>query len=529
MKILLVYPEYPTTFWSFKYALKFISKKASLPPLGLLTVSALLPKDWEQRLVDVNVKNLTDEEIRWADYVLVSAMSIQKGSAVSVIDRCKSLGAKVIAGGPLFTANPEEFRNVDHLVLNEAEITLPSFLEDLREGKAGRVYASAEWADLARIPPPRFDLLTMRKYASMSIQYSRGCPFDCDFCNITVLYGRKPRTKSAHQVLAELEALYARGWRSSIFIVDDNFIGNKAKLKKEILPAIIRWMEERNHPFNLYTEVSINLSDDEELMALMVKAGFDQVFIGIESPNEESLAECSKLQNRNRDLIANVKKIQKAGLEVQAGFIVGFDKDPASIFDRLVGFIQESGIVTAMVGLLNAPQGTKLYHRMKQEGRLVKATTGDNTDFSINFVPKMSSDALLNGYRSILKTIYSPKHYYARVRNFLKEYRPSETRSIRVPAAYVLAGFKSMVRLGIIGRERCHYWKLFFWSLFTKPRLFPLAITFSIYGFHFRKVFARHEKQLRGEGRSGSSPMPPSAAKRRVRKPGRRTPHMKSA
>jgi radical SAM superfamily enzyme YgiQ (UPF0313 family) len=331
----------------------------------------------------------------------------------------------------------------------------------------------------------------------MNIQYSRGCPFDCDFCNITVLYGRVPRTKSADQLIAELQALYARGWRSGVFIVDDNFIGNKGKLKKEILPAIITWMKEHKHPFHLYTEVSINLADDEELMNLMVKAGFDQVFVGIESPNEESLAECSKLQNRNRDLIASVRNIQRAGLEVQAGFIVGFDKDPASIFERLIGFIQESGIVTAMVGLLNAPHGTKLYHRMKQEGRIVNSATGDNTDFSINFIPKMNNEVLLSGYRSILNTIYSPKPYYARVKKFLKEFRPGKTQRKHIPFTHLMAAFKSVVRLGIIGRERYQYWKLFFWSLLTRPRLLPLAITLSIYGYHFRRVFRDHEKTLR--------------------------------
>ena len=496
MNILLVYPQYPTTFWSFKYALTFISKKASLPPLGLLTVAAMLPAEWEQRLVDLNATRLTDKDLQWADYVFISAMSIQKESALAVIARCKSLGVKMIAGGPLFTANPEEFSAVDHLVLNEAELTLPHFLNDLRLGSPRPVYTSPLWADLAATPVPRFDLLNMRKYASMSIQYSRGCPFDCDFCNITVLYGRAHRTKSREQVLAELDTLHARGWKSSVFIVDDNFIGNRGKLKKQVLPAIIGWMEKRNHPFNLYTEVSINLADDEELMELMVRAGFDRVFIGIESPNEESLAECSKLQNRNRDLIASVRKIQKAGLEVQAGFIVGFDKDPESIFDRLTAFIQESGIVTAMVGLLNAPRGTKLYHRMKQEGRLVKAATGDNTDFSINFIPKMNTEHLISGYRKILNTIYSPKHYYARMKQFLKEYRPPKARGGRFRFNHLKAVIKSSVRLGIIGRERFQYWKIFFWSLFRRPRLLPLAITLSIYGFHFRKVFKRHEKIL---------------------------------
>ena len=499
MNILLVYPKYPTTFWSFTYALKFISKKASLPPLGLLTVAAMLPSDWQVRLVDKNVRSLSDDDLLWADYVLLSAMSIQRKSAESVISRCKALGVKIIAGGPLFTSVPEEFSHVDHLILNEAEITLPLFLEDLKQGRARHIYTSPQWANLTTTPVPRFDLLDKRKYASMNIQYSRGCPFDCDFCNITVLYGRVPRTKNADQLLAELQALYSRGWRSSVFIVDDNFIGNKGKLRKEILPAIIAWMEEHKHPFHLYTEVSINLADDEELMRLMVKAGFDQVFVGIESPNEESLAECSKLQNRNRDLIASVRKIQRAGLEVQAGFIVGFDKDPLSIFERLIGFIQESGIATAMVGLLNAPHGTKLYDRMKQEGRILNSVTGDNTDFSINFIPKMNSEVLLSGYRTILSTIYSPKHYYARVKKFLKEYRPGETQRKRIPFTHLMAGFKSVVRLGIIGRERFQYWKLFFWSLFTRPRLLPHAITLSIYGYHFRRVFKNHEKTLQSE------------------------------
>ncbi len=494
MKVLLVYPKYPTTFWSFSYALKFISKKASLPPLGLLTVAAMLPADWKVRLVDKNVKRLTDADLRWADYVFLSAMSIQRASAESVLARCKALGVKVIAGGPLFTASPEEFGHVDHLILNEAEVTLPPFLDDLKKGKANHIYTSSQWADVSTTPTPRFDLLDLKAYASMNVQYSRGCPFDCEFCNITVLYGRKPRTKSTEQVLAELEALYNRGWRNGVFIVDDNFIGNKGKLKKELLPAVIEWMEKRRRPFGLTTEVSINLADDEELMGLMVRAGFDTVFVGIESPNEESLAECSKLQNKNRDLIACVKKIQRAGLEVQAGFIVGFDKDPATIFERLIAFIQESGIATAMVGLLNAPKGTKLYHRLNAEGRLTKSATGDNTDFSINFVPKMNTEHLLSGYRKIINTIYSPKHYYARVKKFLKEYRPPEVRGGRLRFVHLKAAAKSVVRLGIVGRERLHYWHLFFWSLFRRPRLLPLAITLSIYGFHFRKVFARHEK-----------------------------------
>jgi radical SAM superfamily enzyme YgiQ (UPF0313 family) len=464
----------------------------------------MLPPEWKQRLVDLNTGKLTDADLRWADYVLLSAMSIQKGSVDEIIERCRQLNVKVIAGGPLFTAHPGDYGHVDHLVLNEAEITLPLFLADLEQGRPQRLYTSERWADIARTPLPRFDLLRMKHYASMNIQYSRGCPFDCDFCDITVLFGRVPRTKDAAQVVGELDELYQRGWRSSVFIVDDNFIGNKGKLKEEVLPAIISWMEQHGYPFTLFTEVSINLADDEELMALMVRAGFDQVFVGIESPNEESLAECNKRQNRNRDLIANVRTIQHAGLEVQAGFIVGFDKDPATIFERLIAFIQESGIVTAMVGLLNAQTGTRLYRRLEQEGRIITNTTGDNTDFSLNFIPKMSSDMLVNGYRRILGTIYSPKNYYARVRTFLQEYRPQQKMQTRFRFMYIRAMAQSVVRLGIIGRERYQYWKLFFWSLIRRPRLFPLAITLSIYGFHFRQVLRRHEKRLRAARVTGA-------------------------
>ena len=500
MKVLLVYPEYPDTFWSFSYALKFISKKAVNPPLGLLTVAAMLPPEWEKRLVDMNVGRLRDKDLLWADFVFLSAMSIQKESVKAVIKRCRSIGVKVVGGGPLFTQDHEEYGDVDHLVLNEAEITLRPFLNDLREGRPLRIYTSDEKADVTITPLPLWELLDMKHYASMNIQYSRGCPFDCEFCNITSLLGRVPRTKESWQVIAELERLYTLGWKGGVFFVDDNFIGNRTKLKKEILPSIIGWMEKRKYPFSLYTEASINLADDEELMRMMVRAQFDTVFVGIESPNEESLEECTKIPNRNRDLIASVRKIQRFGLEVQAGFIVGFDKDPASIFERMIGFIQESGIATAMVGLLNAPRGTKLYARLGKENRLVKAVTGDNTDFSMNFVPRMSYEGLISGYKKIVETIYSPKHYYARVKRFLGDYRPTQKKVFHMRWSHLKAGAKSVFILGVLGKERLYYWRLFFWSLFRRPRLFPLAISLSIYGFHFRKIFEQHFRMIDKKG-----------------------------
>ena len=479
---------YPDTFWSFKHALKFVSKKASFPPLGLLTVAAMLPSDWNKKLIDMNAKSLEDKDIIWADYVFISAMSVQSESVTKIIQRCKMLDAKIVGGGPLFTSTSENYENVDHLVLNEAEITLPQFLSDLSEGKPKRKYTSEEWADITTTPLPRWDIVPIKNYTSMNLQYSRGCPYDCDFCDITVLYGRTPRTKTKEQVIDELEALYFTGWRGPVFFVNDNFIGNKGKLKREILPAIAEWMEKRKHPFYLNTEASINLADDEQLMQLMAKAGFEAVFIGIESPNDESLVECNKNQNRNRDLILSIKKIQQAGLEVQGGFIVGFDNDPSTIFDKLTNFIQESGIVTAMVGLLNAPRGTKLQKRLESEGRMLKDFTGNNTDFSINFIPRMDAGTLMEGYKNILKKIYSPKYYYERVMRFMKEFEPKKKKVFHLNPNYILALFRSIIKLGVIGEERIYYWKLFFWSLFRKPQLFSLAILFTIYGFHFKKI-----------------------------------------
>ena len=490
MNALLIYPKYPDTFYSFKHALKFISKKAANPPLGLATVAALLPDDWGKKLVDMNVTPLKDADLQWADIAFIGAMSIQQSSARETAQRCRVHGVRTVAGGPLFTTGYEGFEEVDHFVLNEAEVTLPGFLEDLAEGRARRTYTSSELPDLETTPAPLWELLDFKSYAGMGIQYSRGCPFNCDFCNISILYGRKVRTKHLEQLLNELDGLHTCGWRGDVFFVDDNFIGNKQKLKNDILPGLIRWMECKGHPFAFNTEASIDLSDDSELMGLMVRAGFTSVFVGIESPNEESLEECRKVQNKKRDLIACVRRIQKAGITVAGGFIVGFDSDPPSIFDRLSAFIQESGIVSAMVGVLNAPQGTALYRRLKNEGRLLNEPTGDNMDFTINFIPKMDLEKLMNGYREILRRVYAPKPYTDRVLAFLKGMKPMKHPGFTFRFHYIEAFFKSVFILGVRDRARIHYWRLFFWALFRRPRLFPEAMTFAIYGFHFRKVFA---------------------------------------
>ena len=489
MKILLVYPKYPDTFWSFKYALKFISKKASFPPLGLLTVAAMLPGDWEKKLVDLNTGGIKEDDLRWADYVFISAMIVQKKSVQEVIRKCNEFKVKVVAGGPLFTTGHEEFEGVDHFVLNEAENTLPLFLDDLKKGHARKVYTSKNWPDITSTPTPQWDLIDKKKYAAMSIQYSRGCPYNCEFCDIIILNGSRPRTKSKKQITQELESIYDIGWRGGVFFVDDNFIGNKKTLKKELLPSLIDWMKAKKYPFYFFTETSINLSDDDDLIQLMVKAGFRRVFIGIETPNEDSLTECNKYLNKNRDLLASVKKIQYLGLEVQGGFIVGFDNDTPTIFEKQIKFIQTSGIVTAMVGLLNAPRGTRLYQRLKKEGRLLGSISGDNTDFSLNFIPKMNKEILINGYKKILDTIYSPKHYYQRVRTFLKQYRPKKfDKKPYLKFCYFIAFLKSIWLLGIRGKERFHYWKLILWTLARRPNFIGIAVSFAIYGFHFRKI-----------------------------------------
>ncbi|MBI4303204.1 MAG: DUF4070 domain-containing protein [Chloroflexi bacterium] len=493
MKALLVYPRYPDTFWSFRHAVRVSSKKAVFPPLGLLTVGSMLPQEWDKKLIDMNVSNLTDSDILWADYVFISAMVIQRESVEEVIQKCKRLGTRIVAGGPLFTSEPDEFEAVDHLVLDEAEITLPLFLEDLSKGHPKHIYTSHERPDITKTPLPMWPLIDMKKYTAMSLQYSRGCPFDCDFCNIAVLNGRNVRTKSKDQVMAELDALYSRGWRSSVFIVDDNFIGNKRKLKEEILPGIIEWQQRRKYPFSLSTQVSINLADDEELLRLLVTAGFDGVFVGIESPNEESLAECNKRQNEHRDIVASVKKLQNHGLQVQAGFILGFDSDPVSVFKSQIKLVQQSGIVMAMVGLLNAPRGTRLYRRMAEENRLTEEkATGDNTDCSMNFVPKMDRATLVSGYKEVLTSLYSPRQYYPRIKMFLKQYRPQRRKAIsQLKWWHIWTWLRSMWFLGITDQGRLYYWRFVFSTLMKRPRSFPLSMTLAVYGFHFWTVARR--------------------------------------
>ncbi|OPZ23702.1 MAG: Ribosomal protein S12 methylthiotransferase RimO [Lentisphaerae bacterium ADurb.BinA184] len=490
MNVLLISPKHPATFWSFKYALRFVGRRTAFPPLGLLTVAALLPKEWRLRLVDLNVRPLRRRDLEWASLALISAMTVQRASAREALQRCREAGVRTVAGGPLFTCEPEHFPEADHLVLNEAEVTLPRFLADLAAGSPQRVYTSAEFPDIRSTPAPRWDLANLRHYASMSVQYSRGCPFNCDFCSVTALFGHRPRTKTPAQVIAELDLLWARGWRGNVFFVDDNLLGNKAALKRELLPALIEWQRRHGLPFN--TEASINLADDEKLMAMMVRAGFDTVFVGIETSDEASLSECGKEQNRHRDLVADVRRMQRAGLQVQGGFIVGFDHDTAETFQKQIDFIQASGIPTAMVGLLEAVPGTRLYDRLKREKRLSETdSTGDNADGRTNIITRMNTEALRDGYRRLMQHLYAPRQYYRRVRTLLREYRTPHVRmSVSIPRLLALG--RSTVHLGVVGRERFHYWRLMLWTSLHRPRLLPTAVTLSIYGHHFRRMSQEH-------------------------------------
>lgn len=490
MNILLVYPQYPDTYWSFKHALRFISKKAAVPPLGLITVSAMLPKTWHKKLVDLNVSRLTTKDLIWADYVFISAMYVQKESVSEIINECFKLNVKIVAGGPLFTQEYKNYPKIDHFILNEAEITLTPFLRDIETGQTPkRIYKTNSFADLLTSPVPDYYLLDKKAYAFMNIQVSRGCPFACDFCEITSLLGHKVRMKNPSQVISELEALYKLNWRGSISIVDDNFIGNRKIIKEKLLPVIKEWMIKHKYPFVYNIQSSINLCDEEEIMSLMTESGFNSTFIGIETPEEETLQSCNKIQNKNRDLLQNIKKIQQFGLQVSGGFIVGFDSDPPGIFQRQIDFIQQSGIVAAMVGLLNAPKNTRLYKKLEAENRLTIEATGNNTDFSMNFIPSMNKSELLAGYKKIIQSIYSVKPYYKRIRMCLSNYNKIHAGKNRLAFDHVLAFIKSIFIIGIANRGRWEYWKLLFWTLFNHPTQIVDAITFAVYGYHFRTVY----------------------------------------
>lgn len=493
MNILLVNPEFPETYWSFRHALPFEGRRCVFPPLSLLTVAGLLPASCKRRLVDLNVDKLKTSDLEWADMVFVTGMLAQQISLHSVVRQAKQMGKVVVLGGPYVTSTIKELPDADYIFQGEAETTLPQFFADLKNGETKRIYKAPQRPPMEISPIPQFDLIDSRRYSSMSIQYSRGCPFSCEFCDIIEIYGRVPRTKTNEQVLAEFDVLKARGWRGPLFIVDDNFIGNKKNVRL-LLPAIIEWQKRNNYRFSLLTEASINLADDDELLANMREAGFRRVFLGIETPVEESLKEAQKTQNRG-NLLESVKKIQSYGMEVMAGFIVGFDNDPQDIFERQIDFIRESAIPLAMVGMLNALPDTQLWKRLEREGRLIgEDATGNNTISTVNFIPKMDVDTLVNGYQTIMKTIYKPREYYQRALDSLKR----TAHEVPEPTPYNILDeakglFRLLFKLGVVDAERREFWRFFIKAVRAHHDRMTESLRLAAMGYHFRKLNELYE------------------------------------
>ena len=487
MNVLLVYPHFPDTYWSFRHALSFERKRSAFPPLGLLTISSMLPADWSRRLVDMNVGQLRLSDIEWADIVFCSAMLVQRDSLQRVVALSKARGKRVAVGGPYISTAAENLPGADHIFVGEAEDTLPEFVRDLERGKARRVYNAPERPALSTTPLPHFKLASLKHYSSMSVQYSRGCPFQCEFCDIIEIYGRVPRTKSNPQMLDELEALRQTGWRGSVFIVDDNFIGNKRNVKN-FLPELADWSERNGRPFSFFTEASVNLAEDDELLEMMRRAGFYRVFLGIETPVKESLKEAKKGQNARSDLLQSVRKVQSYGMEVMAGFIIGFDNDPEDIFERQINFIRESAIPLAMVGLLTALPQTQLWRRLQREGRLLEESTGNNTDCSLNFIPRTDPRRLIENYKSLLRTIYSPAEYYQRALACLERSPAATARQWRHPIRDLTALARVVLALGVRDRERSEFWRYMAHVAASHREAFARAVTLAAMGYHFRKL-----------------------------------------
>jgi len=504
MNALLIYPEFPDTFWSFKHALRFLGKRAAQPPLGLMTVAALLPGHWQKRLVDTNVESLRDHDLKWADIVLLSGMHIQRPSLVEIVERCRAHGLPTVVGGPITSSVAKEDLKADYVVIGEAEALIADLVMDLERGEAKPVYQATERPEMSLSPLPDLSLIKMRQYSTMTVQYSRGCPFNCEFCDIIAIYGRRPRTKAVEQVIRELDQLRAAGWNDSVFIVDDNFIGNKARAK-ELLRALVEWRKETGWSFGFVTEASLNLADDRELLQLMKDAGFYSVFLGIETPDESGLIASNKLQNTRRSLLDSVAMIQSYGMQVMGGFILGFDTDRDDIFDRMVDFIQKSGIPIAMVGLLQAMPGTQLFRRLRGEGRIVDENAGNNVGGHMNFLPRMDATRLVEGYHSVLKRIYNCEAYYERVKIYLSRTQPKpaklprgqrEPRQPWMTRENMRALATSIVRQGVFGRAKWSYWK-FLAAVVTRYRhCFVSAMTLVVMGYHFQVMTRKLVKTM---------------------------------
>lgn len=462
MRVLLIYPLFPKSFWSFEKILELINRKVMLPPLGLVTVAAILPQEWEYKLVDRNIRTVTEAEWEWADLVILSAMIVQKEDLHEQIREAKRRHKLVACGGPYPTALPQEQLDsgVDFLILDEGEITLPMFVDAVKSGETKGIFrADGNKPDVTITPIPRFDLLEMGSYESMSVQFSRGCPFQCEFCDIIVLYGRKPRTKAPGQLLAELDYLYNLGWRDPVFMVDDNFIGNKRNVKL-LLKELKVWQAERQYPFKFTTEASVNLAEDQELMQLMVDCNFRSVFLGIETPDEDSLELTHKYQNNRNPLNEAVEKIIRSGLRVMAGFIIGFDGEKKGAGDRIANFVEETTIPTAMFSMLQVLPNTALWHRLKKEGRLLDKGANINQVTLTNFIPTRPIEDIAREYVEAFWQLYDYEKFLDRTyRHFLIMGAPTTKSAAKMPSWIELRALLTIFwRQGIKRKTRWKFW-----------------------------------------------------------------------
>ncbi len=483
MRVLLVNPEFPESYWSGRHSLVFARRRSLIPPLGLITVAALLPDHWDCRLVDLNIEALQDEVLQWADVVMLTGMLVQKESLHHVVARCRALGVRTAAGGPYATALPQEFDDVDHLVVGEGEDLVPVLARDLEAGQAKARYTETDKPDMTAGPLPRYDLLKVEAYHHMALQYSRGCPFSCEFCDIIVMYGRKPRTKTSAQIIAELDAICRTGFRGDVFFVDDNFIGNK-KAVKAMLPDVAAWRRHSGKHLEFYTEASINIADDEALVDGMTAAGFTAVFIGIESPSAEALKETRKNQNLRRDVVEQVHWLQARGLDVYAGFILGFDEEGPDIFNRMIDLIEKAAIPYAMVGILTALPNTPLYHRLEQEGRLRPDVAGDQFGLT-NVVTRLPAMEMLAGYREVLERLYQPEPYFRRCRENLEHWQPAPGSSRPTTWRDLINALRSVRGQGLSGRYVRAYWKHMRWVMRHHPRKLGRALQQAASGHHY--------------------------------------------
>ena len=495
MNVLLLYPKMPDTFWSMKSLMEMISKETSYPPLGLLTISSLLPTDWNRKLIDLNVTTLDPADIEWAHLIFISAMNLQTEYVTKAIEECKKFGKTIVAGGPLFTNSHEKFPEVDHFVLNEAEITLPLFLNDFNNGIPKKYYTTEEFADITQSPLPDWNLIDISKYAYAIVQYSRGCPYQCDFCDVTALFGRRPRTKNANQIIRELNKILVLGHPEMILFADDNLIGNRKELKLSLLPELIKWRRLNKTAPGFATQATINLADDEELMNLMLEAGFRHIFVGIETTDVESLESCKKRQNLRRNMLDDVKMLQQKGFILTAGFIVGFDSDKETIFDQLIDFIQKSGIVMATVNILKAPPGTDLYKNLLQENRIIEPFDFDEN--KTNIITKMDKDVLYKGYKKILDTIYKPARVFERSHQFLSNYGTYKVENPiqkKINFNDLFTVLRVIYFAGIRGKERRYFWKLIMGTFLFNRRNIIHAYFFGAIIFQFQKLHSNFLK-----------------------------------